>query len=112
MSSTITPTIGRRVWYWPSGRDVSGADAMDVNGQEQPCDAGVCFVYSDRMVNLTVADHAGNMHRRMAVTLVQPGDERPREAHATWMPYQVGQARERADVGSVAAEVAEQNVPA
>ncbi len=96
MSNIIKPTVGRRVWYWPSNTDLGIVDepiitermqAFDAN---QPCDAGIAYVWSDRMVNLTVADHNGNMHRRCSVVLVQPGDERPNSAHATWMPYQVG----------------------
>lgn len=93
----IKPSIGRRVWYWPSAYDCGKTQTPPPSIIEadatQPCDAGVCYVHSDRLVNLTVADHNGNMHRRTSVTLVQEGDERPQGAHATWMPYQTGQAR-------------------
>jgi hypothetical protein len=86
----ITPTIGRRVWYWPNG--TTGMSL--VPGSDQACDAGVCYVWGDRMVNLTVADHAGAMHSRTSVTLLQDDDTPPiGSAYATWMPYQTGQAK-------------------
>lgn len=94
MSQVITPTIGRRVWYYPSEYDrgvrAEKPESIIQASQSQPCDAGVCFVHSDRLVNLTVADHNGNMHRRTSVKLVQPGDEIPAGGgFCTWMPYQV-----------------------
>ena len=103
MSDIIKPTIGRRVWYWPTTTDLGQIDrangdpsVMEAFDPAQPCDAGIAYVWSDRMVNLTVADHNGNMHRRCSVILAQPGEERPNGAHATWMPYQVGQAKPEA----------------
>lgn len=98
--TVITPTIGRRIWYWPSDYDRGLLEAKPgtviQSNDVQPCDAGICYVHSDRLVNLTVADHNGNMHRRTSVTLVQEGDEAPQGAHATWMPYQQGQAKAQA----------------
>jgi hypothetical protein len=101
MSKVISPTIGRRLWYYPSDYD-RGA-RLDLPNQPesfiqasdttQPCDAGVVYVHSDRLVNLIVTDHNGYTHRRTSVTLVQPGDEKPGGgAYATWMPYQTQQA--------------------
>jgi hypothetical protein len=59
----------------------------------QPCDAGVVYVHSDRLVNLFVTDHNGYTHRRTCVTLVQPGDAVPSGgAYCEWMPYQTQQA--------------------
>lgn len=82
----ITPTIGRRVWYWPSTYDLN---EMNRSVSDQPFDAGVCCVWSDHLVNLTIADHDGRMHRRTSVRLLQGDEEaRPGEPHATWMPYQ------------------------
>lgn len=88
----IQPTIGRRVWYWPSSLDKNGS--MAAGDAKQPCDAGVVYVHSDRCVNLTVADHNGVMHARGSIRLVQPEDEIPEGGgYATWMDYQVGNAR-------------------
>lgn len=101
MNKVITPTIGRRVWYWPSDYDRGLLESKpesiiqaDVESSGQPCDAGVVRVWGDRMVNLTVADHNGNMHKRTSVTLVQPGDTPPSGCgYCTWMDYQVAQAQ-------------------
>lgn len=98
--SAITPTIGRRLWYYPSdydrGKLEEKPETVICSDGVQPCDAGVCYVHSDRLVNLTVADSNGKMHARTSIRLVQPGDEVPTpgaEAYATWMPYQVQTAK-------------------
>jgi hypothetical protein len=96
----IPPTIGRRVWYYPSDFDrglrqvPNQPDSVIVSDGKQPCDAGVAYVHSDRLVNLSVVDHNGKFHSRTSVQLVQPDDEVPvGSAYATWMPFQVGQAK-------------------
>jgi len=94
----IKPTIGRRVWYWPSAQDRDETEhppqsRIQQGDKSQPCDAGIVYVHSDRLVNLTVADHNGAMHARTSVTLVQEGDPIPEGGYAQWMPYQVGQAK-------------------
>lgn len=99
-STMIHPTIGRRLWYWPSIRDQSGStqpsepnNPMTVDDPSQPCDAGVVFVHSDTCVNLTVADHGGRLHARTSVRLIQPEEDRPEDGgFATWMDYQVSNA--------------------
>ena len=103
----IQPTVGRRVWYWPSAFDRqqnSSNSQMDYYDPKQPCDAGIAFVHGDRMVNLTVADHNGKLHARCSVPLVQEGDVTPAEgsAFAQWMPYQNQQARKDANAPIVA----------
>lgn len=81
----IHPSIGRRVWFYPNG--TNGIPV--VSGSDQPCDAGVCYVWNDRLVNLTVAGHDGSMHTRTSVTLLQDDDLPPSTgSYATWMPYQ------------------------
>lgn len=86
----IKPTIGRKVWYRPSGQDHDPMHVIDLN---VPMDATVVYVWSDHMVNLLIIDHVGNQHTRTSIHLVQPGDEaRPANGYAEWMPYQVGQA--------------------
>lgn len=83
----IHPTIGRRVWFYPNG--TSGIPLV-VAAPQQPCDAGIAYVWNDRLVNLTVAGHDGSMHARTSVTLLQDNDPIPATgAYATWMPYQV-----------------------
>lgn len=97
----IVPTIGRRVWYWPSSLDRGLLEVKpttiieaDVESSGQPCDAGVVRVFNDRLVNLSVTDHYGNVHKRLSVTLYQPGDHVTHSdgGYATWMDYQVQQA--------------------
>lgn len=96
----IKPTIGRRVWYWPAQHEGahshhSHLPPFHVHDPLQPHDAGIALVHGDRMVNLSVVDHAGNTHARMSVLLLQGDDEKPAYgmAYAQWMPYQVGQAK-------------------
>lgn len=87
MSSVITPTVGRKVWFWPDGNS-----RYSVFNPSVPCDATVIYPWGDRCVNLSVRDHAGNVHIETSVTLVQGDETAPPHAHATWMPYQKGQA--------------------
>lgn len=81
----IYPTIGRIVWF--HARD----DANKALG-EQACAAIVCYVWSDRLVNLSVFDPSGVQHSRMAIILVQDGDTLPNAPYCEWMPFQKGQA--------------------
>ena len=90
---TITPTIGRKVWYWPS--DYQRRTGLTV-ADGQPCDATVVHVRADGRVNLRVTDHIGNTHPLTGIELVQGAtpahaEEAP-EGCATWMPYQAKQA--------------------
>lgn len=89
----MTPTIGRRVWYWPDENERKLGVSSD---GVQPCDAGVIYVFGANMVNLLVTDHVGQQHIRKSVYLAAPDAERPISSHATWMPYQVNQARAQA----------------
>jgi hypothetical protein len=91
-----TPTVGRKVWYWPSLYDKTGPGGMQA-GQAQPLDATVVYVHSDRMVNLVVFDCNGNMHKRTSVTLRQPEDTvHEGSPYCEWMPYQVKQHEKKA----------------
>lgn len=93
----IKPTIGRRVWYWPSPHDVDIRTGLGMtqNDGDQPFDAGVAYVWSDRMVNVSVADHSGKVHWRTSVPLLQEGDPQPADGapYCQWMPYQQGMAK-------------------
>ena len=60
----------------------------------------VLYVHGERKVNLNVIDHRGNQRFIPNVRLVQPGEERPNDWHAVWMPYQVGQAAKHAEAAA------------
>ena len=95
----IKPTIGRRVWYWPSSFDkgrlqLKPDTIMQTGDPTQACDAGIVYVHSDNMINVTVADHNGNMHKRTSVPLLGFDDPKPQDnAYCTWMDYQVFRAK-------------------
>lgn len=83
----IKPSVGRIVWFYPhvdEGRDPNG----------QPLAGTIAKVIDDRVVNLTVSAADGSTYGAQHVALLQPGDELvdPSQAHATWMPFQLGQA--------------------
>lgn len=85
----ISPSIGRKVWYWPVNEP-----AMAQFNTELALDATVIYPWSDTCVNLSITDHTGVVHVRTSVFLHQ-GDigGRPSSSCATWMPYQMGQAK-------------------
>lgn len=96
MSTIITPTVGRPVWFWPKSPPLRGVLLNDVPGHpEQPCAATVIFVHNERKVNLSVLGHSGSQQFVPNVPLQQEGDDVPDSAtgFATWMPYQLGQAK-------------------
>jgi hypothetical protein len=88
----MVPTIGRRVWYWPldSERTFPGA---------QPFDAGVAYVHSPGVLTISVHNDLGNpMPGLQGVRQTTP--EEGERGCWSWMPFQVGQAKQAADVGS------------
>lgn len=88
-SKVIIPTVGRVMWYWPA----TGDDGVAVRSPDQPFRADVCFVHSDREVNVVVNDHDGQPHRKTNVLVRQEGDEMPANGdYCEWMPFQRGQA--------------------
>lgn len=92
----ITPTVGRIVWYYPSEDDrINNKLGGDT---KQPMAAQICYVWHDRMVNLSVTSHVGMVTPRANVLLLQ-GDAQyePKQPYCTWMPYQVGQAKVAAE---------------
>lgn len=88
----IKPTVGRKVWFFPNGASFHSCPyCID---EEVPMDADIVYVWGDRMVNLTVKDHIGQVHAFTSVQFLQPEDEIPVSgAYAMWMPYQIGQAK-------------------
>jgi hypothetical protein len=89
----ITPTIGRKVWFWPNGLKLTVAGPLEVFTEKQALDATVVCVWGDRMVNLSVTDHGGRVHSVRSCTLLQEGDAVPGGFYCEWMPYQVSQAK-------------------
>jgi hypothetical protein len=90
----IKPTIGRIVWYYPSDEDVGGVGAITGFTKDKEHAAIVCYVHSDKLVNLCVIDANGHTKPMTSVDLIQEGDSVPGSGRfATWMPYQIGQAK-------------------
>lgn len=83
----IVPTVGRIVWYRAKLLDNS-------HPKESPEQAAIVVrVHSDRMVNLVVFGHGGDIMPVTSVHLVQDGDDLPFDrSYAEWMPFQKGQA--------------------
>lgn len=81
MSVLIKPTIGRVVLF----HHVAEADA-------EP--ALVCFVHTDRMINVGGFQWNGQPFAACSVPLIPNGEDIPATGHyATWMDYQVEQAK-------------------
>lgn len=82
----IQPTVGRVVWFYPSGAKPT----------DQPLAAMIVCVWSDTCVNLAVFDKSGNpmVNPPTSVLLIQEGNPVPSGGfYCTWMPYQKGQAQ-------------------
>lgn len=93
----MIPTIGRRVWYWPTAEEA----VIGSIDPTQPFDAGVVFVHAPGnavpVVNLVIAKHnGGQVFFKEGVELFTPHvsglDYAGLGGYATWMPYQVAQA--------------------
>lgn len=87
----IEPSIGRKMHFYPNG--ASFHSTPYVIDASRPMDADVVYVWSERMVNLSVRDHIGQVHAFTSITLRQPEDAIPQGPYAEWMPFQVAQAR-------------------
>lgn len=84
----IEPTIGRVVWYHPSGAKGDPAPVFP----DQPYVALVAGILSGgAKVNLAIFDHFGHQFAREGVYLRQD-KEKVERGDAEWMPYQKGQA--------------------
>ena len=90
----ITPTIGRKVWFHPNGLKLTDNGPLEVFDDKQALDATVVFVRGDRLVNLSVTDHGGQVHFVRCCILCQEDDGVPTDGpYCEWMPYQVSQAK-------------------
>lgn len=102
MRKVITPTVGRKVWYWPSASDKTGPVPM-TQQTGQPLDATVIAVHGDYMVNVLVTDVMGRQFPVLSCEMVQPGGTPRTDAngqvmgrYVEWMPYQQTQAAKEA----------------
>lgn len=87
MSTVIMPTIGRVVWFYENKQQLENS---------QPYDAHVCYVHSNRLINVAGFNHGGTAFSRTSITLVQEGDLIPDTgSFCTWMPYQQAQAKKQ-----------------
>lgn len=90
--SEIPPTVGRVLWYWPNGMPHSGI----IQDPSQPFRADICYVWPDGRVNLNVCCHNATRFERHQVPIVPTAsEETPPQGtpYATWMPFQIGQAK-------------------
>lgn len=81
----IKPTVGRVVWYYPSG----------ASRESQPYAAFIAYVHSDTMINVGGFNSQGTSFGDTSVLLLQDPDSYGNPgggAWAKWMPYQHGQA--------------------
>lgn len=86
MSTTIPPTIGRVVLFYPSKQS-------DAPVPEQPFPALVCYVHGLSCINVGGFNASGTPFSACSVLLIQDGDPIPDTGYyACWMPYQIGQA--------------------
>lgn len=86
----ITPTIGRKVWFWPNGSHLGVPAVAQPESQNhgQAMDATIVHVHSDRMVNLQVIDHVGSAWPVRSVFLQQEGDAAPHGKFVPWLASQ------------------------
>lgn len=93
--SLITPTVGRKVWFYEN------------NQQAEPIDATVVKVWGTgphAAVNLDTVD--GSTGLRTLRTSVCVGDENTVHQHYRWMPYQQGQAKKALTDADATADLA------
>lgn len=93
----IESTIGRIVWYWPSGQDLINMPGLKIHDAKQPFAAEVVFVWHDTMFNLAVKDHDGQPFTRQSVYLLHPDEPmKPSLPYCQWIPRQAAQAAQAA----------------
>lgn len=98
----IAPTIGRVVWYYPGFHEESLK-----NPKNLPCAAIIAYVHNDESINLSVIDWKGRQVHRESVRLVHDENFKTTDSptcYATWMPFQIGQAKAQKTAAYEAAE--------
>lgn len=94
MTTTITPTVGRRIHFRPNAEH---AALLGVFDDSQPCDAGVLYVHDDGTVNLDVTGPSGAKLAVQRVRIIPAGHVvAVDESHARWMEYQTAKAAQEA----------------
>ena len=92
MTSPITPTVGRVVWFHPR-RDDNIARNPTYPHHNDPLAAHIAAVISPSIVNLMVIDAKGMPHGYEGVFLHDGQSDAPVNGDwCEWMPYQKGQA--------------------
>jgi hypothetical protein len=86
----ISPTVGRVVLFVPAESKHDFGFSINAG---RPHKAEVCYVHSDRMVNLSICDANGKQFSRTSITLRQPEDPVPQGDYCEWMPYQIATAK-------------------
>jgi len=90
MNPTITPTVGRRIHFWPNAEHAALLGVFDAT---QPCDAGVLYVWPDGRINIEATGPSGSKLAVQGVQILHPdGAAVEGESFAQWMPYQTKQA--------------------
>lgn len=107
--SDITPSIGRKVWFYPDENCIQSLAATREN--DHPFDATIISVHDDGTVNLAVHDHVGHHFAKLDVPLWDFRSEQPTGCYATWMPYQIQQAQAEAAPAKKASKKAEPEFP-
>jgi hypothetical protein len=79
----IQPTVGKRLWYWPTRATPDGAPYDLAN---QPSAATITHVNADGTVNISYLDRNGQPDRRITVPLWQRGRPRPIGAFCEYHP--------------------------
>ena len=94
----ITPTVGRVVWFYPAANQATSGFTPPNEGQPLVAIiAGVVDVDAG-VVHLAVFDAVGVQSSQPYVPLVQEDEKVPEGGrYATWMPYQIGQAKKAED---------------
>jgi len=115
--TSIMPIIGLALWYIPSTYDRGGMldkpSTIMQASSDKPCEARIAYVHSERLVNLSVTDHNGNVHQRTSVTLYRPGDDIPVDSgFALWKEDQVKQAEPKRQGSTTAKYFAYGHLPA
>lgn len=101
MNPTITPTVGRRIHFWPNAEHAALLGVFDAT---QPCVAGVLYVWPDGRINIEATGPSGSKLAVQGVRIVSHGeDSLEDESYAEWMVYQTTKAA--AEQGKATPEV-------
>jgi hypothetical protein len=94
----ITPTVGRVVWFYPANNQATSGFTPPNEGEPLAAIIARVVDADAGAVHLAVFDGAGVSRSEPYVKLVQEGEKVPADGrYATWMPYQIGQAKKHAN---------------